>query len=368
MKNKRKMKSTVLACIALSTMVVFSGCSMINGIKLKLKPEKKVEEKVILDNTSKGEEVKALQKKLYNIGYDVKIDGNYTAQTVEAIKKLQVQNKLGESGNYTNLTEEVLNKAQSTRDYDTIKQADAAIEEGIKKLLGDDYIRVGFIYYDLANNTKIEMNPNRIFSAASTYKVGLVMATQENIRQGKFKLEDTVQYKSSMFQGGTGVLQAQTNTTLTEPVAIGDLIDVTIKHSDNIGASMIASKYEGGHAGARKQISALTGIEIDTKENKISPAIAFNLLKKLYDNKDDELNAHLIELMKQTDFHDRIDKYVPQDITAHKIGDYDTYVHDIGIVFTDKPYIFVMYTNGVPYAAEKIAQVSKLVYENHTKK
>lgn len=362
------MKHTVLACIALSTMVVFSGCNVINGIKLKLKPEKKVEEKVIFDASSKGEEVKSLQKKLYNAGYDVKIDGNYNAQTVEAVKKLQVKNKLSESGNYTNLTEEALNKTTAARDYDTIKQADATIEEGIKKILGDDYIRVGFVYYDLANDSKIEMNPNRIFSAASTYKVGLVMAAQENIRQGKMKLEDTVQYKSSMFQGGTGVLQAQTNTTLKDPVAIGDLIDVTIKHSDNIGASMIASKFDGGHIGARKEINALTGIDIDTKENKITPAIAFTLLKRLYDNKDDELNSHLIDLMKHTDFHDRIDKYVPQDITAHKIGDYDTYVHDIGIVFTDKPYIFVMYTNGVPYAAEKIAQISKLVYENHLKK
>lgn len=364
MKNKRKIKGTVLACLALSALVTFSGCNILN-VKTSTK---QVEEKVILDTNSKGEEVKSLQKKLYNIGFDVKVDGSYNAQTVEAVKKLQTQNKLNETGNYTNITEEALNKAKTTRDYDTIKQADAAIEEGIKKILGDDYIRAGFIYYDLVNGSKIEMNPNRIFSAASTYKVGMVMATYENIRQGKLKLEDTVVYKSSMFQGGTGVLQAQTNTTLKEPVALADLIDLAIKHSDNIAAAMIASKYEGGPVGVRKQVSALTGIDIDTKENKITPAIAFTLLKKLYDNKDDELNAHLIDIMKQTDFHDRIDKYVPKDISAHKIGDYDTFIHDIGIVFTDKPYIFVMYTNGVPYAAEKIAQVSKLVYENHTKK
>lgn len=353
-----------MACLALSILITFSGCNILN-VKTSTKP---VEEKVILDTSSKAEEVKSLQKKLYNIGYDLKMDGSYNTQTVEAVKKLQVQNKLKDTGNYTNLTEEALNKTKTTRDYDTIKQADAAIEEGIKKILGDDFIRVGFIYYDLVNGSKIEMNPNGVFSAASTFKVGMVMATYENIRQGKLKLEDTVVYKSSMFQGGTGVLQAQTNTTLKEPVSIADLIDLSIKHSDNIAAAMISSKFEGGSIGVRKQVSALTGIDVDTKENKITPAVAFTLLKNLYDNKDDELNSHLIDIMKQTDFHDGIDKYVPQDITAHKIGDYDTYIHDIGIVYTDKPYIFVMYTNGVPFAVEKIAQVSKLVYENHNKK
>ena len=36
--------------------------------------------------------------------------------------------------------------------------------------------------------------------------------------------------------------------------------------------------------------------------------------------------------MKKTDFHDRLDKYVDKSIVAHKIGDYNDYVNDVGVV------------------------------------
>ncbi|MBE6047004.1 MAG: serine hydrolase [Clostridium sp.] len=51
--------------------------------------------------------------------------------------------------------------------------------------------------------------------------------------------------------------------------------------------------------------------------------------------------------MKQTTTHDRIDKYIPNDIVAHKIGDYERYVNDIGIIYTDEPYILAIYTEDV---------------------
>ena len=66
--------------------------------------------------------------------------------------------------------------------------------------------------------------------------------------------------------------------------------------------------------------------------------------------------------MKNTIFHDRMDKYIPHNLVAHKIGNYGAYINDVGIVFTERPYIFVMYTYGNSNGYEDIARISEIIY------
>lgn len=69
--------------------------------------------------------------------------------------------------------------------------------------------------------------------------------------------------------------------------------------------------------------------------------------------------------MKETVFHDRLDKYVPKNIVAHKIGNYGAFVNDAGIVYAPKPYIIAVYTEGLTNADEIIANINKMLYEVH---
>jgi len=50
----------------------------------------------------------------------------------------------------------------------------------------------------------------------------------------------------------------------------------------------------------------------------------------------------MIQTMKNTEFHDRIDKYIPREIVAHKIGNYAECVNDMAIVSKKNPYILVV--------------------------
>ena len=71
----------------------------------------------------------------------------------------------------------------------------------------------------------------------------------------------------------------------------------------------------------------------------------------------------MIESMKKTVYHDRIDKYIPKEIVAHKIGDFGECVNDIAIVNKKNPYILVVFTKNLPGANEIIANVSKMIYD-----
>lgn len=338
-------------------------------------------EVVLLKVGDNGTSVLELQKKLFNIGYTLTVDGNYGAGTKKIIETIQAKYNIEKTGSYTKATEKALADIKAVRNFDALRAeeqkeseekadelANLPLQERIKSYLGSGISKVGFIYYDLTSGEKIAINENKLCVAASTYKVGMNMVAYDKVRSGSLDLDEGLKYDSSMYEGGTGILQGQINTTLKSPVKVQKLLDLAIIHSDNIATNMVSRRL-GGTQAVRKAVLNMTGItNVETTNNKTTPEVQFRLLKKLYGNRDDKYNAHLIDVMKQTSFHDRIDKYVPKNLVAHKIGNYGSYTNDIGIVFTDEPYVFVMYVDGLSNSAEKIAQVSKMVYEAQLKK
>ncbi|WP_461207476.1 peptidoglycan-binding protein [Clostridium sp. DL1XJH146] len=88
-----------------------------------------VQEKILLTLNSTGNEVLSLQKSLYNIGFDLNIDGIYGGQTTSIIKELQKNNSLLQSGNYNEETKDILDTIKCVRDYEEIlkeKEAELA--------------------------------------------------------------------------------------------------------------------------------------------------------------------------------------------------------------------------------------------------
>jgi len=105
------------------------------------------------------------------------------------------------------------------------------------------------------------------------------------------------------------------------------------------------------------------GYSTDHSGNYITPNGSVTLLKHLYDEaKTNSYDARLIAWMKNTIFHDRLDRDINPRLVAHKIGNYGGNVHDIGIFYTNKPYILTVYTNNATNATEIISKVSDIVY------
>lgn len=243
-------------------------------------------------------------------------------------------------------------------DVDPLLDSNVKINKRIEDYLGEDLNNIGFIYYNFDTQEKIAYNEDKLFEAASTYKVGLNVVAYDMVEKGYISLNDQVYYNSSQFQEGTGVLQYEENLS---SVQLQTLLDYSIQCSDNIAATMIFD-YVGGWVNYRSKLFDLLDIQSGSYENLTTANNELKVLQYIYDNRSNENYQRLINDMKTTVFHERLDKYIPQEEVAHKVGDYEYAANDIGIVFTDKPYVIIMLTDDVIDADEKIATVSKMLY------
>lgn len=242
-----------------------------------------------------------------------------------------------------------------------------SLELKIRDQLGDDINKVGFIYYNLNSGEKIAINENEIVVAASTCKMGMNVVAYEMVKNNELSLDEDLFYDSSFYTEGTGLLQYKLNGLDNKPLKVQYLLNLTIIESDNIATNMIFNRL-GGKPLVREKMNDLVGLTCITDQNRTTTEIQYRLLRFIYEHRNEPNYAHLIESMKNTVFNDAIDKYIPKEISAHKVGFYDKSSSDIGLIDTKNPYIFVMYTEDVYDPDEVIAKLSKLVYDEHQAK
>jgi len=233
------------------------------------------------------------------------------------------------------------------------------LEMTIRNFLGNEISKVGIVFYDLSSGIMISINGDKTFTAASTIKVPLTMIIYDKVAAGTRKETDTLRFSEKSREGGTGILQGK---DLSSPIQISTLVENCIKYSDNIAANMLITSMDFNQF--KNEEDSKLGITTNHSNNEITALGAFNALKKLNDgaNNGDIGYSKIISLMKQTIFNDRISNNIANSIVAHKIGNYGSNVHDIGIIYTKKPYILTVYTNGLRNANATISGISDIIY------
>lgn len=267
--------------------------------------------------------------------------------------ELEVSEKIIDEEN-----KEIENEEMEVELDNPLYNKDIDIMDRINNYLGDDKYSTSFIYYNLETEESLAFNEDLYMNAASIYKVGLSLVAYNMVECGEITLEDLVYYSPWQYQGGTGILQYDLSFGA---LPLGILIEYAIKYSDNIAATMVYS-YIGGWNNFKWRLFEILGIDYGDYDNVTSARVEFEVLKYIYENRNNSNYDILIDYLQNTDFHDRLDKYLPQEIVAHKIGSDEGYTHDIGIVFTEEPYIIIMMTDNVYNGPDKIADVSKAMY------
>jgi beta-lactamase class A len=228
-------------------------------------------------------------------------------------------------------------KPELTAYYDKIKQT---MTKAADSFQGE----VGMTYVDLTTGKQLSVNGTQEFYSASTIKVPLTMMIADKVAAGELKWEDQLTYnEKNDYETGTGIII----NDIQPKYSVRTLQEYSIIYSDNIAKNMLYDTF-GSDIKAKQAIYAhFLQKETDWTDAKFTSEDAAKILKILYQEKatNPEYQA-IYDYMKHTVFHERMDTPTTSGKVAHKIGSYEGFLHDIGILETEHPFILTVFTNG----------------------
>ena len=216
------------------------------------------------------------------------------------------------------------------------------IDKKTNEVLGDYKDNVAVYFKNLNTDEEYTLNADNYYVSASTSKVPLSMMILDEVMNGDKSLDDLLYFSEEDKEMGSGVLYKLDEIP---DITINEAIYLSIVNSDNIAKNMLSRVAETSINDYMKEVTKDNNIP----EGNYTTARQLGiLLNELYENPDNNPYYNiLIEYMTKTTYHDRLDKYLDYDKVAHKIGNYYRYYHDMGIIYGEVPYIFVVLTKDI---------------------
>ncbi|WP_242700682.1 serine hydrolase [Enterococcus sp. DIV0212c] len=259
------------------------------------------------------------------------------ANETETNEKINTPVKTTSTSASKNPEPKVTESPELTAFYHKINQTMIDVAKSFK---GD----VGMTYVDLTTGKQLSVDGTKEFYSASTIKVPLAMMVADKVQAGSLKWEDQLTFNEKEdYEDGTGIIINNIQPTYS----VRTLQEYSITYSDNIAKNMLYDTF-GGDVKAKQALYAhFLQKETDWDDAKLTSEDAAKILKILYEEKSSNQEYQTIyDYMKNTVFHERMDTPTTSGKVAHKIGSYEGFLHDIGILETEHPFILTVFTNG----------------------
>jgi beta-lactamase class A len=270
-------------------------------------------------------------------------------------------------------------------------QAAPGLEARLREAIASSGAEVAVAYRTLDGRTELLIDPDKIFHAASTMKLPVMIELFRQAAAGQLSLDEPLPirndfhsivdgspYKLSEGDDSEGDVYAAIGKTMT----LRQLCELMITVSSNFAANLLIERL--GLDNIRHTVTALgadgmhvlRGVEdqkaFDKGMNNTTTARGLLvLLDRIANGRavDARSDAEMIAILKrQRQFPDAIPGGVPPGtVVAHKTGNITRVHHDAAIVYGPNPYVLVVMVRGIDdlkKSAALMALLSKTVYES----
>jgi beta-lactamase class A len=245
----------------------------------------------------------------------------------------------------------------------------------VRGLMRDySFLETGMFFLDLQTGNYLDIGGDRVFPAASTIKLPILLAFFQDLDAGKVSLDETLVMRDDLITNGSGDMQDQpVGTRYTAIETVTKMITI----SDNTATNMIIDRLGGINALNRRfrewglkdtvlhnLLSDLSGTNTTSSEDMV------RMLAQLVDG--DMLSPQSREQTLDILRHTTIRTLLPAGLgagadIANKTGDIGFLIGDAGVITTPtgRRYlagIFVERPYDDPRGRDFIRQVSQLVY------
>lgn len=215
--------------------------------------------------------------------------------------------------------------------------------------------KIGFYYKNLITKEEISFNENEAFIAASVIKLPILAVVFSEAAKGTIKLSEKIKVKNSDKVPGCGALYSFTN----EPeVDIQTLCNLMITISDNTATNVLINHFTLENI-SREFIemglkdTKLRRLLFDAKakqkgvENVFTPKEIGTFLEQIYNRTflSENTSEEIEKILLEQQINHKIPGKLPDFKIAHKTGEDDGITHDVGIVYTEEPFVIVFASN-----------------------
>ncbi len=248
---------------------------------------------------------------------------------------------------------------------------------------------IGFYAKRLDDGYSLEHNKDEVFAAASVVKVPILLEALRQVQHGMLNLETRIPLPALEQVGGSGVLMAFQPGL--EPT-LQDYLTMMIVVSDNTATNICLDAVGGRDAvntslqnwgcsnttvvgklmltDDRKNAEQLAG-----KKAEVTPFESVMLLEKLFKGEllNPELTKLALEILEKQQYTEILARYLPDGTrTATKSGQIIGVRNDVGIVWTEHPYIVALCSKNCTderyhvdnEAVLALGKISKLVFDS----
>ncbi|MBI2597475.1 serine hydrolase [Candidatus Daviesbacteria bacterium] len=234
----------------------------------------------------------------------------------------------------------------------------------------------GVVIKNFRTNESYQFNEHKVFETGSLYKLWIMAEVFRQLQEGRLKEDEILSSEVDRLNKEFNLSSDSAELTDGEiTLSVKDALNQMITISHNYAALLLTEKLKLSSVAAYLKNIGLQETKVGTDGSApISTPFDIALFfEKLYKNQlaDQETSQKMIELLKKQTLNNKLPKNLPQEVSiAHKTGELGYLTHDSGIVFTPKgDYIIVILSESdfPPGAEDRIAQVSKAVYDYFTK-
>lgn len=239
------------------------------------------------------------------------------------------------------------------------------LRDAIKTLTSEFEGDYSVYYEDLKTGEAFGIDHNTVLTAASLNKVPVIFYLYSLASKREIDLEEKITLLEDDIQDyGTGKLRYE------EPggvYTLKKLSEYAFKHSDNTAVHLLTIRL--GEENIQAFVDSLGMSATNIAFNETSPRDVGLIFSKFYngDIMNESLKKELMDYLSDTEFENRIPKYIENATVYHKIGDHDNMVHDGGIIDDGKnPFILIVMTQGITNeeaAYDSIGKIAKEIYD-----
>ena len=233
-----------------------------------------------------------------------------------------------------------------------------AMENLLEQYKGNN--EIGIVYKNFSTGYRYAQEDKNYFTAASTLKVVYAMKIYDRIRNGELSKDADIYYNPKFLEEGNGQI---TNNTKQDSYKLDYVIQNMIQYSDNTATNMLMGNSATASAFVVKYLSEMgvTLPQVEAQKNRITPAMMEVVWTKLYKERDKY--PELLKYLEDSDDGEWIKEGIPDKKVASKYGAIETNYHDTAIVFGDKDYMLLIYTNNLNNSGQSIKNIAKKIDE-----